>query len=352
MQLRSLVLQHFRSYSQKKFDFAPEMTIIIGPNTAGKTNLIESVMLLATGKSFRAEKDVHMIAFSQDVARVQGLLEDNGEKTKLEITLAYGAATGGRFVKRFAVNDVPKSCNHFVGYLPAVLFRPEELEIIVDGPSIRREFLDSVLEQVDNEYRTAKLVYDKSLRQRNALLGVAREIGIRNAEQFSYWDNLLITNGQIITQKREALITTFNDMPKEVSSFTMHYDKSVISHDRLLQYKDAEIGAGVTLVGPQRDDVFFTIPTPIGAQNISEFGSRGQQRLVVLQLKLLQLVFVEGRIGTKPLLLLDDIFSELDNGHIDLVLEKVKGSQIILTTTHKEFVSYLAKKASMIELKK
>lgn len=352
MHVRSLVLQHFRSYSQKKFDFSEDMTIVIGPNTAGKTNLVESLMLLATGKSFRAEKDMHLIAFGKDVARVQGLIEDNGEQTKLEVTLAHGEATGGRFVKRFLVNDIPKSRNHFVGFLPAVLFRPEELEIIVDGPGIRRGFLDSVLEQVDNEYRTAKLVYDKALRQRNALLGVAREIGIRNGEQFSYWDNLLISNGQLITQRREDLITTFNLMQKEISPFTMHYDKSTISPDRLLQYKDAEIAAAVTLVGPQRDDVYFTIPTPIGEQNIAEFGSRGQQRLVILQLKLLQLTFVEGRIGTKPLLLLDDIFSELDSGHIDLVLQKVSGSQIILTTTHKEFVRRLAKKASMIELKR
>lgn len=353
MHLRSLVLQHFRSYSQKKFDFSPDMTIVVGPNTAGKTNLVESIMLLSTGKSFRAEKDIHMIAFGQTVARVQGQVEENGEKTKLEVTLAQGEATGGRFVKRFLVNEVAKSRNHFVGQLPAVLFRPEELEIIVDGPGLRRSFLDSILEQVDSEYRVAKLVYDKALRQRNALLDLVKETGRRNTEQFSYWDELLIANGSIITAKREELIATINLAPKDIFSFTLYYDKSIMSGERLLQYADAEIGAGVTLVGPQRDDFYCTMPTPVGEQNVQEFGSRGQQRLVILQLKLLHLAFVMSRTGKNPLLVLDDIFSELDATHIHLVLEKVKGSQIILTTTHKEFIDTAKIHSSaMIELKK
>ncbi len=356
--LRTLVLQHFRSYTQKSFSFNPQMTVIVGPNTAGKTNLVEAIMLLSTGKSFRAEKDMHMISFGQDVAHVQGLVteeveETSGNKVKLEVTIAQGEAAGGRFIKRFSVNDVGKSRNHFVGNLPAVLFRPEELDIIVDGPSLRRNFLDSILEQVDADYRVAKLLYDKALRQRNALLGIARETGIRNTEQFSYWDNLLITNGQIITQKRQEVIDSINIAPKDIFSFTLHYDKSTISQERLWQYKDAEIGAGVTLVGPQRDDFYATMPTSAGEQDAREFGSRGQQRLVILQLKLLHLSFVESRLGKKPLLLLDDIFSELDESHIRLVLEKVSGRQIILTTTHKEFVENLPlKKSAMIELHK
>ncbi|MDE2591113.1 MAG: DNA replication and repair protein RecF, partial [Patescibacteria group bacterium] len=271
MHLRSLVLQHFRSYTQKRFDFFPGMTIVVGPNTAGKTNLIESIILLSTGKSFRAEKDMHMIAFGQDVSHVQGLVEENGGKVKLAITLAQGEATGGRFVKKFLVNDVPKSRNHFVGHLPAVLFRPEELDIIVDGPGLRRSFLDSILEQIDNDYQTVKLVYDKALRQRNALLDLVKETGRRSIEQFAYWDELLISNGQIITAKREELIQTINLAPKDIFSFSMYYDKSIMSKERLLQYADAEIGAGMTLVGPQRDDFYCTMPTSAGEQNVQEF---------------------------------------------------------------------------------
>jgi DNA replication and repair protein RecF len=341
--LKSLVLQYFRSYTQQKFDFDPNLTIIIGQNTAGKTNLVESIMLLATGKSFRAEKDTDMIQFEKEVARIQGLVD----QTKLEVTIAQGSVTSGRFIKKFSVNDVPKSRNHFVGFLPAVLFRPEELEIIIDGPAIRRRFLDDILEQVDSQYRSSKLIYDKALRQRNALLDIVRETGKRNTAQFSYWDDLLVTNGTILTEKREELITFINNANQDVFSCQVHYDKSVMSYERLKQYEHAEVGSGSTLVGPQRDDFFVTMAQD---RNVEHFGSRGQQRLAVLQLKLLQLEFMRNILQVNPLLVLDDIFSELDDRHIRLVLDKVKGSQVILTTTHEEFVENIVKQASVIKL--
>jgi DNA replication and repair protein RecF len=332
------VLQNFRSYSQKKFDFHPAFTVVVGANTTGKTNLVEALMLLSSGKSFRAEKDYQMIAFGKDVAHVQALVQSAEEKTKLEVMLAGAEATGGRFVKKYTVNDVPKSRNQFAGILPIVLFRPEELDIIVDGPSLRRNFLDEVLELTDTQYRASKIMYDKALRQRNALLDVVRETGFRQEQQFAYWDSLLIEHGAYITNKREAFIAYVNQALKDVFAFTMHYDKSVMSKDRLLEYKQAEIGAGVTLVGPQRDDFFITMQNNGQEQNIQHFGSRGQQRLVILQLKLLHIAYTRDMLGQDPLLVLDDIFSELDSRHIQLVIDKVQGSQVILTTTHKEFV--------------
>ncbi|HEX8964962.1 MAG TPA: DNA replication and repair protein RecF [Patescibacteria group bacterium] len=348
---KALVLQHFRSYTQKKFEFHPELTVIVGKNTAGKTNLVESVLFLSNGKSFRADKDFQMIQFGQEVGRVQGLVEVNAEKTKLEIVLAQQEAAGGRFVKKYLVNDIARTRHHFVGNLPAVLFRPEELDIIVDGPSMRREFLNSVLESIDGEYRMAKTIYDKALRQRNALLYVTRETGKRNLAQFEYWDELLITNGQKITKKRNEFIEFINASKKDVFDCVVVYDKSTISEERLLQYKDQEVSAAVTLVGPQRDDFYVTMKTKGGEQNVQHFGSRGQQRLVILQLKLLHILFVEQKLSLKPLLVLDDIFSELDNNHIQLVLDKTQENQTILTTTHKEFIdSHKMKDFAIIEL--
>jgi DNA replication and repair protein RecF len=381
MILTSLVLQNFRSYSQKKFDFQNQTTVIVGQNTAGKTNLVESMMLLSSGKSVRAQKDSEMIRFGQDVAWVKGLVKithplpppgegrlsasipsgggelkgwvSSEDKITLEVMIAQGEATGGRLTKKYLVNGLAKSRTNFIGSLPSVLFRPEELDIIVDGPSMRRDFLHEVLEQVDREYRAAKLIYDKALRQRNALLDVAKETGRRNEEQFQYWDNLLITNGNMITQKREAFISFVNETQKDIMPLVMTYDKSTISEERLLQYKDAEIHAGVTLVGPQRDDFFIEIPDSIGQyHNVQHFGSRGQQRLVILQLKMLHIQFVENMLGKKPLLVLDDIFSELDERHIALVMERISGQQVIITTTHKEFIDEkLLKDFAMIELK-
>jgi DNA replication and repair protein RecF len=298
-----------------------------------------------------------MIRFGQDVAWVKGLVVQEVETqdlASLQVMIAQGEATGGRLTKKYLVNGIAKSRTNFVGFLPSVLFRPEELDIIVDGPSMRRDFLHNVLEQVDREYRGVKLVYDKALRQRNALLDLAKETGKRNEEQFQYWDNLLITNGNIVTQKREAFIAFVNASQKDIIPFVMTYDKSTISEERLLQYKDAEIHAGVTLVGPQRDDFFIEIPDSVGSyHNVQHYGSRGQQRLVILQLKMLQILFIEQSLGKKPLLVLDDIFSELDEKHIALVMERISGQQVVMTTTHKEFINEkLLKDFAMIELGK
>lgn len=328
------------------------MTIIIGPNTAGKTNLVESIMLLSLGKSLRADKDFEMIRFGQDIAWVNCLVQQEQEVNKLEVMVANAQATGGRQAKKYIVNGIAKSRTHFVGNLPAVLFRPEELDIIVDGPSLRREFLDQILELVDREYRAAKLVYDKALRQRNALLDMVKETGKRNDEQFKYWDDLLIANGSCITQKREDFIQFVNTAEKDIIDCKIFYDKSVMSADRLLQYREAEVHTGMTLVGPQRDDFYIEIRSDRGQwHNVQHFGSRGQQRLVILQLKILHIRYIEKILKKKPLFVLDDIFSELDQKHISLVLERVSGQQVIMTTTHKEFVDQnLLRDSASIEL--
>ena len=340
MILQNLSLQNFRSYKKAEFSFSHQTTFIVGQNTAGKSNLIEAIAFLSRGKSFRAEKELQVIRFGADVARIHG--EVNGEENvALEAVFAFLPSDNGEqfFQKRYIVNGSPKRRVDFAGVLPSVLFTPEDLEIIIASPSVRRSFLDTVLEQVDRDYRLALTAYTKAIRQRNALLELARETGERRVEQFSYWDELLIQNGQLISKKREAFITFLNEHKKDLIAFTIHYDSSRISQERLLQYKDAEVGAAATLVGPHRDD--FSVQLPVGKENkdIRFFGSRGQQRLVVLQLKLLQLSFMEKHLGLRPLLLLDDIFSELDSEHIAHVLDLIGKQQTIITTTHEEFIS-------------
>lgn len=351
MLLKRLVLQHFRSYTQKEFSFDPSLNVIIGPNTAGKTNLTEAIQVLSTGKSFRGQSDKELVQFDQEIGRVQGLVESDDGATKLEIVVMTPDANNGRWGKKFFVNGVAKSRNNYIGHLPLVAFRPEELDIVIAGPSLRRQFLDDVLETVDREYYLASVVYEKALRQRNALLDIVKETGRKNKEQFAYWDELIISNGSIIHKKRKQVLDYLNASAKDIVHFTVVYDHSIISKERLLQYEQTEIGAGNTLVGPHRDDFYILMKDKKNEQrDIKLFGSRGQQRLVVLQLKLLQIQFVTEKLGYKPLLVLDDIFSELDNGHIQLVLEKTEGQQVILTTTHREFIPQEAK-VSVIELK-
>ena len=180
-------------------------------------------------------------------------------------------------------------------------------------------------------------IYEKALRQRNRMLWLTRE-GKKyfSPADFEYWDNILINNGGIITEFREQLVTYINDHKKEVFPFTIFYDKSTITRERLDKYHDAERATATTLVGPNRDDFFFRFE---GTEKpISEFGSRGEQRLTIFQMKILETFYIKEKTGVTPTLLLDDIFSELDNTNIHRVLDLLPHQQTILTTTHKEFV--------------
>jgi DNA replication and repair protein RecF len=236
-----------------------------------------------------------MINFKQDLARVKGRVDE----TNLEVMITNGQLGGqtSQF-KKFLVNGVAKRRIDFVENFPAVLFSPEDLDIIVDSPSLRRKFLDNVLEQVDREYRLAIISYTKGLRQRNALLEDVRE-GRKTLpagrQEFEYWDNLIIEFGEKITKKREEFIEFVNNETKDIFDFAVFYDKSVISKARLLQYKEAEVASAVTLIGPHRDDFSVSMfnNTRKTTHDIKFYGSRGQQRLTILQLKMLELLFVE-----------------------------------------------------------
>ncbi len=350
MYLRHLTLQNFRSYPKANFTFNKDTTIIVGPNTSGKSNFIESVYLLSLGKSFRTDKDTDMIAFEKDIARVTGKTQDE----TLQVLLTRGNVLGKKTqFKKFLVNNIPKRRVDFSARLKAVLFCPQDLDIINGSPHLRRRFLNEALEQMDRGYRQALITYERALRQRNALLDLSREQGRRDEEQFLYWDESLIQSGQVLTEKREAFVHFLNGSTKTIFDFSVMYDKSIVSKERLLQYKDAEVGVGNTLVGPHRDDISLSFfAKGLEERSIKHYGSRGQQRLAILQLKLLQLDFIEKTIGTRPMLLLDDIFSELDSQHIHLVFSLLGKQQTIVTTTHKEFLTNEQKlDTSMIELK-
>lgn len=349
--LKTLSLQKFRSYKKSSFDFG-KCVIIIGPNTAGKSNLIESIYLLSSGKSFRAEKDAQMVSFDNEMGRVRSKVSE----MDLEVVVTVGEVAGVRSqYKRFFVNGVPKRRADFIGNLPSVLFSPKDLEIIVGSPGLRREFLDNVLEQTDRDYRISLLGFTKSIRQRNALLELAKDTGRKNPKEFEYWDSVVIRNGQVLTRKREEFISYLNEARKDILQFKIQYEKSEISRDRLDQYKDAEIASGNTLVGPHRDDFKIQIKSNEANEeyglDLKSYGSRGQQRLGVLQLKILELEYVKERVENEVILLLDDVFSELDEGHINLILDKIGGVQTIITTTHEEFIpAKIKKEMEIIEL--
>lgn len=332
MILKKLTLQNFRSYQKQNFELSASTNLILGNNGAGKTNLLEAIFLLATGSSFRAERDEQMVLYGQEFGRVDGEIHLGGEKSDTsEVSIVLTKP------KRFLVNGVVKRKMDFIGNLRCVLFRPEDIDLILGGPSTRRDYLDFVLEQVDRDYRRSSLSYKKGLRQRNRLLERIRE-NQAERKQLLFWDKLLIKNGEIITSKREEYLEFVSrKTAKRGMSLRLHYDKSVISQLRLRQYGSNELAAAKTLVGPHRDEFMFIFKRPGKLEkDLAIYGSRGEQRMAVLGVKLAELEFMDQSIAgeaDRPVLLLDDIFSELDHQHREAVFKLLEKQQTIITTS-------------------
>jgi DNA replication and repair protein RecF len=349
--LTKLLLSNFRSYKEKLFEFSDHVTVIVGPNAAGKTNILEAISLLSTGTSFRADLSREMIREGEDLARVKGIvvsntpkLHEHQQKTELEVLITTGIVQGRHApYKKLIVDRLGRHVSTFIGNLPTVLFWPEDLALIIGNPSGRRRYLDRVLSQTDRNYRRAIGTYEKAIRVRNRLLKRIREGEHVEEDQMTYWNSVLIECAKIITPLRKTFLNFVNTIQiPEVQHlfFNVIYDHSVISYERLDKYFVEERAAGVTLVGPQRDDFYILMKEKTGKpKDLAHFGSRGEQRLGVLWLKLSELSYIEKSFGTRPLLLLDDIFSELDHTHRKLVTSILQSQQTIITTTDKKFIT-------------
>ena len=376
MYLKSLTLVNFRSFRKTKFEFSGRITTLIGDNTTGKTNILEAIYLLATGKSFKAKLESEMITYGKEITRITGRILADGGSSNLEIVLTNGEVRIGddpkniksTQKKKLLVNSVPRRLIDFAGNLRVVLFGPWDMDLVTEAPSIRRRFFDFVLSQTDREYRRSAMIYEKGLRQRNRLLLRIRDENVPRT-QLLYWDKLLIRHGEYLTDKREELIDYINKYQFPLkdrirqkldnkSNYQLVYDKSIISEGRLAQYADEEVAAATTLVGPHRDDFIFRIKEPAlpnqgdskDDRDLARYGSRGEQRMGVLWLKLAELSYIESETDEKPILLLDDIFSELDHEHRDIVMDMVRGrmtsrgnfeGQVIITTADPHFVGKL-----------
>ena len=340
--IKTVKLSNFRNFRTRVLEFSDEITVISGPNAVGKTNILESLFLLSTGRSFKARTEVEMIKYDQELGRATGIMS-TGPATRLEAIITKG--DNGWPKKRLLVNGVPRRMIDFAGNFKVVLFGPWDLDLVTESPSIRRKFLDNVLSQVDREYRRSILSYEKGLRQRNKLLFRIREEGIPRS-QLLFWNQLLIKNGNYISLRREEFIDYVNSHSGlKSAAYSLSYDKSAISDGRLDQYREEEVAAATTLVGPHRDDFKFIE----GVRDLAGFGSRGEQRMGVLWLKLAEMTFIEEKTGERPTLLLDDIFSELDEEHREIVMEVIKNQQTIITTADPHS-ALKVKKVEKIEL--
>jgi len=372
MQLQSLKLQAFRNYKARSLLFENLTTVILGPNARGKTSIIEAISLLASGNSFRAETVPEMIQFNQELARVGGTIEDREatatDTITLEIIITRGLVQSKRTALRlYSVNDVRRRKKDFTKYFTTVIFRPEDMRLVEGSPSRRRQFVDAPLSFIDPEYERSLATYEQALTRRNKLLHQIRE-GEQNINVLTYWNLTLAKHGEYVTTKRRQFLEFCQSVAFPLR-FTVEYDFSPISIERIAEHQSREIIVGHTLIGPHKDDFIVKLNetdlrksslnevlTDISAVEtitevpIAAFGSRGQQRLAVLWLKMCEYAFLEQHTTHQPLLLLDDILSELDHESRAKVLDLLGRGQVVVTTTEPRIVEEIRDKVKELQI--
>jgi DNA replication and repair protein RecF len=363
MHLRHLALTNFRNYTKQELDLAAGPVLLLGPNAQGKTNLLEAVFLLATGRSERADADADYIAWSarddvQPYARIAGRAQRASAEVAVEVTVIGrpAAKPGGGLVasKRFKLNGVPKRASDVVGAIVAVLFTTDDMELVKGAPSGRRRYLDVMLSQIDHHYLRALQRYTKVITQRNALLKRIQDGAARPAE-LAYWDEELSRDGAAIFTTRAAAVAQLATASAAVhgrlsaqrEQFALTYEPRFADAwpaarmieagadavapallDRLHATHPRDIAAGVTLIGPHRDDLSMTL----GGEPAASFASRGQQRTAALALRLAEAQLLHARSGERPILLLDDVLSELDESRRASVLAAIDADQVWITS--------------------
>lgn len=355
MLLKSLVLSQVRNFSDWHTKVG-QTVVICGQNGIGKTTIIEAMYLLATGSSFRADKIEEVIHLGQELARVKGEVETtDGERITLELLITRGIVQGKRTQSRlYSVNGIRRRKQDFVGQLAAVVFRPEDMRLIEGSPSRRRSFLDAALTVTDPAYARALAAYEKTLRSRNRLLQQIAE-GRQSKNSLSFWNLSLVQHGEYLQKKRSEFLHYLQTIGFR---FTLQvtYIPSLISEARVAEYLDRELIVGHSLIGPHKDDFSVVFPgslldeTSTDWLEIAKYGSRGQQRLAVLWLKLGELEYVRHKLGVQPMLLLDDILSELDHESRAIVFELLETYQTVITTADDETLSEIREKLPNSEL--
>ena len=335
MKIDRLELTNFRNHKRLRLNFDGGPVLISGPNGSGKSNVLEAMHLLSTTKSMRTGYDCEMISHDENFARVDGQTEVDGDQTSLEMQIIRSDIYENTSVKKVKINKVTKSLQKFAGTLNSVLFTPPDLELFSGTPTHRRRYIDSVIFQTDLPYKRAHSQYTKAVRQRNKLLEQIRESG-KGKDLISLWDEKIVETGGVLQKKRdelfshinEKLLTHVRELSDEKISHLVSYKKSIVSMERIEQYKEREVAAKTTLIGPHRDDFIVLLD----GLDIAFFGSRGQQRAMLLALKLCEIDFIQEKTGHRPILLLDDIFSELDERHRKAIFGIVDKQQTIITS--------------------
>ncbi|MFC4768476.1 DNA replication/repair protein RecF [Effusibacillus consociatus] len=344
MILQKLELRDFRNYELLSLSLSPQVTIFVGQNAQGKTNVLESILMLSLAKSHRANRDSEMIRWGTEFASVSGQVERNQRTYSLDLKILNRG-------KKVRVNGIEKrKISDFIGHLNVVLFAPEDLMLVKGAPQNRRRFLDIELGQMSPQYLHNLAQYQKVLQQRNNILKDGERMDAGLVGTLAVWDEQLIEYGTKIIRKRLEFVDKLqqfsSDIHKRITSggeeLTLNYKCSLLENgdaadqvsenfrqQLVLRQKD-DFRRGATSVGPHRDD----IEVRIDGKDVHIYGSQGQQRTAALSMKLAEIELIRHEVGEYPVLLLDDVLSELDEMRqlhlLDSMGERV---QTLITTT-------------------
>lgn len=323
MFLKSLNLINFRNYSQLDIKFDDRPVVFVGPNGAGKSNILEAIYLLSTTKSVRVEEESEFIKDAQQFCSIKG--------NELLITMVNSQKDEERFKKMMMVNGVARRVVDFIGNLPAVIFWPSDINMVTGAPSLRRWHLDILLAQIDSNYKRDLTMYEQVVTARNKVLKRIKE-GQGRLDELIYWTDELIKDGAAVAQKRQQFFQFINQMKNPLGDFKFEYRPSELNVARLESYNGREVAACATLIGPHRDDFDFQLDN----KDMAKFGSRGEQRMATLAYQLATLEYMADILGPRPILLLDDVFSELDVKHRAVVSSIASKQQTIIATVELE----------------
>lgn len=342
MKIKQLKLKNYRNYNRLELEFDDSTNIFYGDNAQGKTNILESIYLCGTTKSHRGTKDRDLIKFEEEESHIEAIIEKNEVPFQIDIHLKKNSPKG------IAINKMPiRRASELFGLVNIVFFSPEDLNIIKNGPSERRRFIDLELAQLDRVYLNDLSNYNRIVNQRNKLL---KDVFDRKdlLDTLDVWDMQLIEYGNKIINRRNLFISQLNNIVEKIhesltgekEKIRIYYEPSSDCEDfekNVLKSRERDIKMKSTSVGPHRDDICFLV----NDIDIRKFGSQGQQRTAALSLKLAEIELVKQLTGDTPILLLDDVLSELDKNRQNYLLESIRDIQTLITCTGlDDFVNY------------
>ena len=334
MILKSIELKNFRNYEDLDLKFDSGTNILFGDNAQGKTNILEAAYVSGTTKSHKGSRDKDMIRFGEDESHIRTIVEKQGKEYQLDIHLKKNRSKG------IAINKVPiKKASELFGILNMVFFSPEDLNIIKNGPSERRRFLDAEICQLDKIYLSDLTRYNKILMQRNRLLKDMQHQP-QLMETLPVWDMQLVEYGKMLIRRRRQFVEELSEIVTGIhrnisgkrEELVLRYEPNIDAEfleDELNRVREKDRKYAQTSVGPHRDDISFFIR----GVDIRKFGSQGQQRTSALSLKLSEIELVRQTIHDTPVLLLDDVLSELDSNRQNYLLNSIHDIQTMITCT-------------------